>query len=455
MSSKRGFGSRFGYIMTLAGFCIGISNMWKFPYIVGENGGGAFLIIYIICAITIGIPLFMLEQQLGRSSQLSGVAGMEALAAKHKKFWGACGWMGLITVLLIAFYFWTILGWNVGYLGMVIGGKLYGMDNDAVVQTFTEFSGSWPCVLCSAACALLVWLMLNTDIKKGVEKLCSVALPLLIFMLAGLAIYSATLPGAIEGLKWYLIPHLDNFDFMAAFQAAVVQVFFSVGIGMACAFVYGSYIRKDSNLCSDACIAVGLDTLVATLSGLVVVPVLFAFGVDPASGPSLIFISLPQVFTAMGNIAGRIFGAVFLTAVFLACITSMVAVVEAVVANMNDKFRWSRKMTNTLTVVLTFGVSVIVTINQGSGALNNIKLFGQDLFSLFDTIASAFGLTLTTLFELAFVIFCMGFTKFREEVNLGAGKIRVWSWLKWHYNFVLPAVLCFVIICIFKVYGII
>ena len=112
-------------------------------------------------------------------------------------------------------------------------------------------------------------------------------------------------------------------------------------------------------------------------------------------------------------------------------------------------------MTNTLTVVLTFGVSVIVTINQGSGALNNIKLFDQDLFSLFDTIASAFGLTLTTLFELAFVIFCMGFTKFREEVNLGAGKIRVWSWLKWHYSFVLPAVLCFVIICIFKAYGII
>ncbi len=458
MKAKRGFGSRFGYIMTLAGFCIGISNMWKFPYIVGANGGGAFLLIYIACAIFVGIPLFILEQQLGRSSQLSGIAGMEALAAgcgRSKRFWGACGWMGLITVLIIAFYFWTILGWNVGYFVKVISGSLYGLDNDEVVRTFTDFSGSGACVLYSAACALLVWLMLNTDIKKGVERLCSVALPMLIVMLIGLAVYSATLPGASEGLKWYLIPHKEGFNFISAFQAAVVQVFFSVGIGMACAFVYGSYISRDSNLCGDACIAVGLDTLVATLAGLVVVPALFAFDIAPDSGPSLIFISLPRLFTAMGDIPGRVFGALFLAAVFLACITSIVAVVEAAVANFNDKFGWSRKKSNTLTVLITFGVSVFVTLNQGSGVLNGIRILGLDLFNLFDTVASAFGLTLTGLFELAFAVFCMGFAKFRQEANRGAKGLRIWKGLKWHYNIVLPIILCFTFYCVLQMYGLV
>lgn len=455
MKTARGFGSRFGYIMSLAGFCIGISNMWKFPYIVGANGGGAFLIVYILCALLIGIPLFILEQQLGRSSQLSGIAGMRTLAGKNKTLWSACGYAGVITLVLILFYFWTILGWNVGYIGKVLSGSLYGLDNDAVVQTFSDFSGSGICVLCSAACALLVWLILNTDIKKGIEKLCAVALPMLFVILVALSIYSATLPGAGEGLKWYLIPNFENFDFMATFQAAVVQVFFSVGIGMACAFVYGSYISKDSNLCLDSCIAVGLDTLAATLAGLALVPALFAFDIDPAAGPSLIFITLPQLFTAMGSTTGRIFGTVFLFAVFLACITSITAAIEAVVANLSDRLGWSRRKSNTLTVLVTFGGSIFVTLNQGTGVLSGIKLFGQDIFSILDTAASAFGLTITAFLQLLFVILCMGFSKFQQEANRGAGAIHIGNWMKWHYTIVLPIMLCIVFICILRMYGLI
>lgn len=455
MGQKRGFASRIGYIMTLAGFCIGISNMWKFPYMVGANGGGAFLLIYFICIIVIGFPMFILEQQLGRSSQLSGIAGMAKLAdgRKGKRFWVfSCGWLGVITVGTIAFYFWTILGWNLGYIVKVAKGSLYGLSNDAIVQTFSDFSGSWACVGCSAVCAVLMWFILNTDVKKGVEKLCTYALPTLILLLIGLAIYSNTLPGSNVGLKWYLTPNFKDVDIFACIQAAAVQVFFSVGIGMACAFVYGSYIAKDSNLTGDATTAIVMDSAVAILSGLVCTPALFAFGIGPTAGPSLIFISLPQLFNAMGNIPGRIFGFVFLFAVFLACITSMAAVQEAMVANFGDRFGWSRKKSNTFIVAITFVGSILVTLNQGNGVLANLKVLGMDLFSLLDMIGSAFGLTLSSLSLLLFVVFVIGFDTFRKEANMGAKRIRIGKWMKWHYQLLLPVFLLFVFYCILRMY---
>lgn len=455
MEQKRGFGSRIGYIMTLAGFCIGISNMWKFPYLVGANGGGAFLLIYFICVILIGFPMFILEQQLGRSAQLSGIAGMRKLASgrKGKGFWVfSCGWLGVITVGLIAFYFWTILGWNLGYIIKVADGSLYGLSTEATAQTFTDFSGSWGCVACSAVCAVLMWFMLNTDFKKGVEKLCTYALPALFILLIGLAIYSNTLPGSGKGLSWYLTPNFEGVDIFACIQAACVQVFFSVGIGMACAFVYGSYIAKDANLTGDASTAIVMDTCVAILSGLVCTPALFAFGIEPTAGPSLIFVSLPQLFTAMGNIPGRIFGFIFLVAVFLACITSMAAVQEAMVANFGDRFGWSRKKANTITILITFGFSVFVTLNQGNGVLSSLKILKMDFFSFFDMVGSAFGLTLGSLAMLAFVIFVMGFDRFRKEANLGAKGPRIGKWMKWHYQLVLPLILLFVFYCVLRMY---
>lgn len=439
--------------MALAGFCIGIGNMWKFPYIVGANGGGTFLIVYIISVVAVGLPLFILEQQLGRSSQLSGIAGMEKLAPKHKKFWSITGgWFGLITIMLIACYFWSILGWNIGYIIKVADGSLYGLSNEAVTQTFVDFSGSWACVGCAAIAAVMCWLMMSTDFKKGVEKVCKFALPTLIVLMIGLAIYSASLPGAGAGLEWYLKPEFSNTDMFATVQAAVVQVFYSVGIGMSCAFVYGSYVKKNDNLCGNSLTAVIMDTLVAVLSGLVITPALFAFGIEPAAGPGLIFISLPQMFTAMGNVPGRIFGLIFLFAVFLACITSMAAILESIVANMGDKFGWSRKKGRNFAILVPFAVSIIVTLNQGSGSLTGLSFFGMDLFSLLDMLGSAFGLTLTAIFMVLFVIFVKKFSWFQKEANMGAGRFRIGSWMKWYYYVIIPVILAFVFYCILRMY---
>ncbi len=455
-SSSRGFGTRIGYIMTLAGFCIGISNMWKFPYMVGANGGGTFLLIYVICAIAIGFPLFILEQQLGRSSQMGGMAGMKKLTAGKKgaglwSFFG--GTLGVFTIICIAFYFWTILGWVLGYLWKVVSGGLVGMTGDQIGEEFTNFSGSPGCLLASALCAVFMWFMLNTDFKKGVEKLCTYALPTLIILLIGLAIYSCTLPGAGAGVKWYLTFNFDV-DIFNCIQAAVVQVFFSVGIGMACAFVYGSYLKEDANLCQDASLAIVMDTFVAFLSGMVCTPALFAFGIEPTAGPGLIFVSLPQLFNAMGNIPGRIFGTLFMTAVFLACITSMAAIQEAVVANFGDRFGWGRRKANTFAVLLTFGGSILVTLNFGVGPLSGAipKLLNMELFSFLDMLGSAFGLTIGAIAMVLFVGYSYGFKKFQQEANMGSTKIRIGDWMEWYYNIVLPIVLFFTFYRILRMY---
>ncbi len=453
---SRGFGTRIGYIMTLAGFCIGISNMWKFPYMVGANGGGTFLLIYIICAIVIGFPLFILEQQLGRSSGLGGMMGMKKLTEGKK---GAKGWsffggtLGVITIICIAFYFWTILGWVLGYLWKCINGSLMGLNGDQIGEEFTNFSGSPGCLLASAICAVFMWFMLNTDFKKGVEKLCTYALPTLIILLIGLAIYSCTLPGAGEGIKWYLSFNTDV-DIFACIQAAVVQVFFSVGIGMSCAFVYGSYLKKDANLTQDATIAIGMDTLVAFLSGMVCTPALFAFGIEPTAGPGLIFVSLPQLFNAMGPVAGRAFGIIFMFAVFLACITSMAAVQESVVANFGDKYGWTRRKANTFAVLLTFGGSILVTLNFGNGPLSGVipKLLNMELFSFLDMLGSAFGLTIGAIAMVLFVGYSYGFETFQEEANMGSTKIRIAGWMKYHYKIILPLILFFAFYCIVRSY---
>ncbi|MBM6830274.1 sodium-dependent transporter [Anaerotignum lactatifermentans] len=454
---QEGFSSKFAHIMTLAGFCIGISNMWKFPYMVGANGGGIFLLIYLVCAVLVGLPLFILEQQLGRSATLAGVPGMAKLSNKSKFWTFGAGWLGLITVMLIACYFWTILGWNVGYIFKTASGALYGLgtDNAAVAAEFSSFSGSWGCVFAALLCAILAWFMLNTGFKQGVEKLCTYALPTLMVLLVGLAIYSNMLPGANAGLKWYLTPNFEGVDIPAAFQAAVVQVFFSVGVGMACAFVYGSYMSKKDNLMQDSCIAVCCDTFVAFMSGMVVTPALFAFGIEPSAGPGLIFISLPQIFNAMGNIPGRIFGTLYLIAVFLACLTSIVAVLEAGVANLGQRYGWSRRKTTTLVTFVTFGISVLVTRNMApEGALSGMTFLGDfGLFDTLDCLASGFGLTFGALFMLLFVLFKYGFPRFMEEANWGAGdKLRLRPWMKWYYMIPLPIFLVATAICIIGMY---
>lgn len=452
MEQKRGFASRVGFIFSMAAFCVGIGNLWKFPYMVGNNGGGAFLLIYLILVVLVGIPGFIIEVTLGRSSQLSPVRAMAKLEGKKKTPWSVIGWLGVIAIFIIVSYATMIVGgWTGGYIWKIATGAMKGLSAEEIGATFGSFSGSPVSLIFAAIEALLLWLCLNSGIKKGVEKVCSFLLPALLAIMIVLSVYSNTLPGAFEGLKWYLIPDFSKVT-LSSVAAAACQVFFSIGIGMCCTFVYGSYSMQSKDMPQSLTLTALLDTLVAVLAGILVVPALFAFGIEPTSGPSLIFITLPQLFNSMGSF-GTVFGLLYMVCVFFAGFTSILGGSEALVAVICDgNSRWSRRRAATLVVVGQFIFGIVFTMSFGTGAISKISILGLGLFDFADFIASLC-MCLGTIFMLAYVIFRWGFKKFQDEVNGETrSRIRIYNWMKGYICYVYPVVLIAVFYSIMRMY---
>ncbi len=449
---KRGFSSRFGFLMSMAAFSIGIGNLWKFPYVVGNSGGGAFLLVYVLMVALFGIPCFLIELTLGRASQKSPIMGMRVLENKKRTPWALIGWLGVIAIFLIISYATTIVGgWTGGYIFKVIGGAFEGMSPDSIGGVFGAFSGSGGAIIGGAVMSVLLLLCLIGGIKKGVERVCSIMLPVLFVIMIGLAIYANTLPGAFEGLKWYLTPDFSKID-LSVISAAGMQVCFSIGIGMCCAFVYGSYLQKDKPLFGTAVLTGVMDTVIAVLAGILIVPALFSFGIEPTAGPSLIFITLPQLFTDMGSF-GRVFGGLFMVCVFLAGFTSILGGAESLVATLTDNTKLSRKKSALLIVVLMFVVSIFVTLSFREGPVGALKIMGFGLFDFMDFISSGICLPVGALLMLAFVIFRWHYAKFREEVNAGEAKgMMLPKGLKYYFYIVVTIILIFIVYSILRSY---
>lgn len=450
-AGKRGFASRLGFIMSMAAFCIGIGNLWKFPYVVGNNGGGAFLVVYLILVFLIGIPAFLIEVTLGRSAQLAPVVGMRRLEGKKTPF-SAVGWLASFAIYVInSFAIMIVGGWTGGYIIKTFSGAMKELNAEQVAAEFTAYSGSARSVCISIVEIVLLWLCLNGGIKKGVEKVCSVLLPLLLCIMIGLAVYSNLLPGAGEGLKWYLTPDFSKIN-LSVISAAATQVFFSIGIGMCCAFVYGSYFDREGDLPASLVTTALLDTFVAVLAGLLIVPALFSFGIEPTTGPALIFVTLPNLFNQMGGL-GQIFGGCFMICVYFAGFTSLLGGSEALVANITDAFKCKRKYAATGVAAAQFLFSIVFTLSFGDGAVARFKALGLGFFDFADFLAEGLCLTAGTILMLMFVIFRWGFDRFLEEANRGAkGKIRVYGWMKPYFYFILPVLLIFVCYGIVRMY---
>ena len=451
MENKRGFASRLGFILSMAGFCIGIGNLWKFPYMVGNNGGGAFLIIYLLAVILVGVPGFLIELTLGRKAQLSPIKGMAKLEGK-KTTWSIIGITGVAAIFIMVSYATTIVGgWTLAYIVKLATGQLAGLTPDEVAATFGATAGAPYTIAFSAIEAILLWLCLNGGIKKGVEKVCSILLPILFVIMLALAVYANTLPGSTEGLLWYLIPDLSKVS-MGGVSAACVQVLYSVGIGMCCAFVYGSYFDPKGNLTKSTLITAGMDTMIAVLAGLICVPALFSFGIEPTAGPSLIFITLPNLFNAMGSF-GIVFGLLFMICVFFAGFTSNVGGSEALVASISDgNEKLSRKKIATIVAVAQFLFSIPFTLSFGSGWLGQVSILGLGFFDFF-CLVSDICLCLGAIGMLAYVIFRWGFKGFQDAANEGTtGKIRVYGWMKGYICYVYPVVLLIVLYFLVSAY---
>ena len=452
MEKSRGsFTSKIGFILTMAAFCIGIGNLWKFPYVVGNNGGGAFLIVYLVLVILLGIPAILIETTLGRSAGLSPIAGMRVLEGKNKTVWSILGWVGTAAIFIICSYATMIVGgWTGGYIIKVIDGSMKGMGAEEIAGVFGSFAGSPWVIVLALVQAVLLWLCLCAGMKKGVEKVSSILLPTLIIIMILLAIYSNTLDGAFEGLKWYFIPDFSKLT-IAGVAAAGMQIFYSIGVGQTGAFVYGSYLSKDTNIVGSMSTTAILDTFVAVLAGVICVPALFAFNMEPTAGPSLIFITLPQLFNEMGGF-GVIFGVLFMICVYFAGFTSILGGSEAMVAGICDSKGVDRKKAATIIVILEFLFSILFTMSFGTGKLAQVSILNLGFFDFFDFIASFF-MCLGAVGMFAYVATRWGFKKFQKEANEGAtGKIRIHNWMKWYLWIVFPIVLLFIVYSIITSY---
>ncbi len=424
-NNRESWGSRFGFIMAAAGFSIGLGNIWRFPYLTGTNGGGAFVLVYLTICLLIGIPLFTMEMSLGRKTQLNPVEGMRSLTKKGSP-WVLFGWFGVLAAFIILTYYTQIMGWILAYLVKMLTGQLSGLSTEGYSLAFSDFTSN-PLMVSSytIACLIIIGLISARGLENGIEKACKFMMPTLFIMLIILAIRSLTLPGAMEGLKWYL-----NVDFSkitrGTFIAALGQCFFSIGIASGGAFIYGSYLKKDSNIPSDGLIIVAFDTLAALIAGTVIFPAIFALGLEPDAGTSLLFITMSNLFDKLP--LGSVFGAMFFLLVFFAALSSAIGYLEPIVMTATELYKAERKKAVWASLVLIFIVGFPSIMAQGPW--KDILIGGRNFFDFADYLSGNIMMPLGALILSLYTAYIWKFGKYKEETNVGAEGFMVFDWWK-------------------------
>lgn len=441
MEKRESWGSRFGFIMSAVGFSIGLGSLWRFPYLTGLYGGGAFVFVYVITCILIGIPLFTMEMSLGRKTQLNAVEGMRSLTKKGSP-WVLFGWLGALAAFVILCYYVQITGWTLAYFFKMISGQLSGLTSAEYSEVFNTFVSN-PLVvsLFTLACIIIVGIISSRGLEKGIEKACKIMLPILFIMLIVLAIRSVTLPGAMEGLKWYL-----NIDFTKingnVLLAALGQCFFSIGIASGGAFIYGSYLKKDSDIPTDASIIVASVTGVGVLAGIIIFPATFALGMDPNSGSSTLFVTMSNLFSQMP--AGNLFGAMFFLLVLFAAISSVIGYLEPIVMIVKELFCIERKKAVWLSLAAIFIAGFPTILAQG--AWSHIKILGRNLFDFADYFSGNILMPLGAIILALYTLFVWKFENYQKETNVGAIKIKVYNWWAPLVKYLIPIALVIIFI---------
>lgn len=445
---KRGtWSSRFGYIMAAAGFSIGLGNIWRFPYLVGTMGGGAFVLVYAVICIIIGIPLFFMEVSLGRRAQLNPVQGMRSLTKKGSP-WVSFGWLGVLSAFLILTYYCQIMGWIVSYFVRMVSGQLMNLDQAQASEIFRGFISD-PTQLATymIIAMLIVGIISSLGLNSGLEKACSFMMPALFIMIVILAIRSLTLPtapgakGAMEGLKWYLSVDFSKINGEVLLKA-LGQTFFSIGIASGGGFIYGSYLKRDSNIPEDALMIIGFDTVAALIAGLMIFPAIFALGMEPDSGPELLFVTMSNLFVHIPF--GRVFGSMFFLLLFFAALTSALGYLEPIVATMTELSKKERKKCVWVSLLLIFIVG-FPSILSG-GPLAGFTILGKSVFDFVDFLSGDVMMPLGALVLSFYTIFVWKFEGFREEVNQGAVKLKVTKAWSPVINILLPVVLLIILV---------
>jgi len=438
------FGSRLGFILISAGCAIGLGNVWRFPYITGKYGGALFILIYLAFLILFGVPIMTMEFAVGRASRKSAVESFRTLEPKGKK-WHLFGYIAIAGNYLLMMFYTTVTGWMFAYFFKMLHGDFTGAEVTAEYVA-GEFSGMMADPFLMIFYMVLVvglgFLICSLGLQKGVEKITKWMMLALLAIIAVLAIHSATLDGAGEGLRYYLIPSLDGIRENGLGQvitAAMGQAFFTLSIGMACMSIFGSYIDKDKRLLGESITIATLDTMVAFFAGLIIIPACFAYSIEPGQGPGLIFVTLPSVFNNMAG--GRLWGTLFFLFMIFAALSTVVTVFEVIIAFFMDTLGWSRKKA---CLVNFIGVAVLsLPCIFGFNLLSGFQPLGagSTVLDLEDFIISN---NILPLGSLIYVLFCTwnkktgwGWDHYLEEVNTGRG-LRFPKWMRMYMKFVMP-----------------
>lgn len=441
-NEREGWGSRAGFIMAASGFAIGLGNIWRFPYVAGENGGGAFLLIYIVIVIVIGIPLFLAEAGLGRKAQSAAITGLRKLNGKGSP-WVSIGWLGAITALLVTSYYLMIMGWLFAYFFKVSIGSFQGVTSEQAAVIYEDLVSNPVAVIAYTIIpTLILGFIVSKGIKHGIEKFVKTFMPIFIVMLIILAVFSLSLPGSLEGVVWYLKPDFSQITTNTVL-AALGQAFFSIGIGMAAAFTYGSYLKpKKSNLAADGVWIISLDTFIAFLSGLVIFPALFAFQMEPNSGPGLLFMTFPTLIDQMP--LGTLFGLLFFFMIIIGALTTGVGLIETLADNTAELLDMKRKTSVWIVIGVTFILAIPSILSQGPWS--HVRIFGMDIFGLVDYFSGNILLTLGGLLLALYVVFQWKVRNFIDDINFGTGFIRVPEASKPIITYIIPLVIAAIMI---------
>lgn len=442
MAEREKFASRLGFILVSAGCAVGIGNVWKFPYICGMYGGAAFIIIYLIFLLVLGLPILVCEFTVGRGSRLGMGKAFEKLEPKGTK-WHTFKWISILGSFLLMMFYTMVGGWMLYYAYLELTGKMTGLDSQGVANVFsTMLSQPQTMGLWALIAILISFGICALGVKNGVEKITKVMMSFLIILMIALAVNSVFLPNASEGIKFYLVP---NFKSIAAnglgttVFAAMSHAFFTLSIGIGAMEIFGSYLNKKKKITGEAINIILLDTLVALMAGFIIIPACFSFGVEPGAGPSLLFITLPNLFNNMAG--GRIWGTMFFIFMSFAALSTIVAVFENIIAAFIDMRGWSRKKSVGINFILITVLSVPAII--GFNLLSKIEPLGSGttIMDLEDFLVSY---NLLPLGSLVFVLFCVnkngwGFENFLKEANTGSG-ISFPKWIRIYMQYILPLI---------------
>lgn len=435
---RASFGGKLSVILVAAGSAIGLGAIWRFPYIAGKHGGAAFLLVFLISVFAVGIPAMLAEFAIGRSSRKNAVGAYRSLSKK----WSWLGYVGVLGALLISGYYYVIAGWSLEYIVNSTTNVLYSSPMSFTEQ-FAEFQGSWRPLFYGIVFILLTHVIVARGVEKGIEKASRIMMPALFLILIIMAVRVAFMPGAIEGYKFFLSPNFEAAFAPETVLMAIGQAFFSLSVGMGCMVTYASYFKNSNNLMTTSFNVSLLTMLVSLLAGLVIFPAVFSAGLTPAEGPSLIFITLPEIFKGMPLAA--LWSAVFFVLVMLASLTSTISFHEVLTAYFSEEFKLSRKWGARITSLISIALSTVTVV-----VLFDVNILGTKFTSfvdVFDYLSANILMPLGAMFTCVFVSFFMKHSFMSNELsNNGSIKSFLIPIIVFMLRYVTPLLILYIFI---------